>query len=184
MRRRTSRCVAICSRPQLAVQKRLGSFVTTLTCSFGSSTGHGGRLAGRTYMYVWRSGTARWLTYAQQWTSFETSVVSCPACTLCYAMTPSPTLTARARCPFLKVKMNNDNGGRQVDVLREPDISKEQLNATVSAFFLALYGEKKTDSLNTARYKMYPSRKKPPPLKKLLVPCTGLKSRPRPGPQI
>ena len=32
---------------------------------------------------------------------------------------------------------------------------------------LTLYGQKNTDSVNSARYKMYMSRKKPPPLKKL-----------------
>ena len=49
------------------------------------------------------------------------------------------------------------------------DISQGQLNATACAFFLALYGQKKTDSLNTASYtcKMYMSRNKPPPLKNL-----------------
>ena len=66
----------------------------------------------------------------------------------------------------LKVLMNNDIDGLQ-DVLGEPDISQGQLKATAGAFFLALYGQKKTDSLNSARYKMYMSRKKPPPLKKL-----------------
>ena len=87
MRRRTSRCVAICWSPQLAVQKRLGAFVTTLTCSSCSSTGHGGRLSRRASR--WRSVTARCLTYAQQWTSWGTSVASCPACTPCQAVTPS-----------------------------------------------------------------------------------------------
>ena len=53
------------------------------------------------------------------------------------------------------------------DALGEPDISQRQLKATAGAFFLALYGKKKTDSLNAARYKMYMSRKWPPPLKKL-----------------
>ena len=66
----------------------------------------------------------------------------------------------------LKVLMNNDIDGLQ-DVLGEPDISQGQLKATAGAFFLALYGQKKTDSLNSARYKMYMSQKKPPPLKKL-----------------
>ena len=66
----------------------------------------------------------------------------------------------------LKVLMNNDIDGLQ-DVLGEPDISQGQLKAIAGAFFLALYGQKKTDSLNSARYKMYMSRKKPPPLKKL-----------------
>ena len=54
MRRRTSRCLATCSRSQLAVHKRVGSFVTTLTCSSCSSTGHRLRLIGRTSS--WRSG--------------------------------------------------------------------------------------------------------------------------------
>ena len=66
----------------------------------------------------------------------------------------------------LKVLMNNDIDGLQY-VLGEPDIIQGQLKATAGAFFLALYGQKKTDSLNSARYKMYMSRKKPPPLKKL-----------------
>ena len=64
MRRRTSRSVVICWRPQLAVEKRLGSSVTTLTFTSCSSTGHGGILSGRTSR--WRSGTGRCLTYAQQ----------------------------------------------------------------------------------------------------------------------
>ena len=66
----------------------------------------------------------------------------------------------------LKELMNTDIDGLQ-DALGEPDISQGQLKATAGAFFLALYGKKKTDSLNTARYKMYMSRKRPPPLKKL-----------------
>ena len=66
----------------------------------------------------------------------------------------------------LKVLMNTDIDGLQ-DALGEPGISQGQLKATAGAFFMALYGQKKTDSLNTARYKMYMSRKKPLPLKKL-----------------
>ena len=73
----------------------------------------------------------------------------------------------------LKVLMNNDIDGLQ-DVLWEPDISQGQLKANAGAFFLALYGPKKTDSLNSARYKMYMSRKKPPPLKKLPPPLKKL----------
>ena len=42
-----------------------------------------------------------------------------------------------------------------------------QLKATAGAFFIALYAKKKTDSPNTARYKMDTFRKYPPPLKKL-----------------
>ena len=64
----------------------------------------------------------------------------------------------------LKVLMNTDIDGLQDD-LGEPDI--RQLKATAGAFFMTRYGQKKTDSLNTARYKMYMSRKRPPPLKKL-----------------
>ena len=55
------------------------AFVRTLTCLSYSSTGHGGRQSGRKSR--WRSGTARCLTYAQQWTSWEISVTSCLACT-------------------------------------------------------------------------------------------------------
>ena len=66
----------------------------------------------------------------------------------------------------LKVLMNTDIDGLQ-DALGQPDISQGQLKATAGAFFPALYGQKKTNSLNTARYKMYMSRKRPPPLKKL-----------------
>ena len=62
--------------------------------------------------------------------------------------------------------MINDIDGLQ-DVLGQPDISQEQLNASVGAFFLTIYGKKNTDSLNTDRYKIYMSRKKPPSLKKL-----------------
>ena len=61
----------------------------------------------------------------------------------------------------------NDDIDDQQDALGEPDISQGQLKATAGAFFLALCGQKKTDSLNTARYKMYMSRKRPPPLKNL-----------------
>ena len=50
----------------------------------------------------------------------------------------------------LKVLMTIDIDGLQ-DVLREYDVRQGQLKATVCAFFLALYGQKKTDSLNTAR---------------------------------
>ena len=46
-------------------------------------------------------------------------------------------------------------------------MSQGQAKATACAFLLALYGQKETDSLNTAGYKMYMSRKKPPPLKKV-----------------
>ena len=54
----------------------------------------------------------------------------------------------------LKVKpvlMINDIDGVQ-DALGEPDISQGQLKATAGAFFLALYGQKSTYTLNTARY--------------------------------
>ncbi len=66
----------------------------------------------------------------------------------------------------MKVLVDNDIDGLQ-GVLGELDIIQRQLKATTGAFFLALYGQKKTVSLNTARYKMNMSRKKPPPLKKL-----------------
>ena len=62
--------------------------------------------------------------------------------------------------------MNNDLDSLQY-VLGEPGISQGQLKATTGALFVAIYGQKKTHSLNIARYKMYMSRKKPPPLKKL-----------------
>ena len=75
----------------------------------------------------------------------------------------------------LKVLMNNDIDDLQ-DVLEEPDISQRQLKTTPGASFLALYAQKKGDSLNTARYKMYMSRKKPPPLKKLPPTDSNLKS--------
>ena len=65
--------------------------------------------------------------------------------------------------------MNNDIDGLQ-DVLGEPDISQGQLKATAGALCLALYGHKKTDSLNTGRYEVCMSRKKPPSLKKKLPP--------------
>ena len=62
----------------------------------------------------------------------------------------------KGKTSALKVLMNNDIDGLQ-DVLGEPDISQGQLKSTAGAFFLALYGQKKTDSLNSARYKMYMS---------------------------
>ena len=65
----------------------------------------------------------------------------------------------------LKGLVKTDIDGLQ-DALEEPAISQGQLKATAGAFFMALYGQKKTDSLNTAGYKMYMSRKRPPPLKK------------------
>ena len=49
----------------------------------------------------------------------------------------------------------------------EPDSSQGHLKVTIVDFFLAPCNQKKTDSLNTVRYKMYMSRKKPPPLKML-----------------
>ena len=63
----------------------------------------------------------------------------------------------KGRKSALKVLVNNDIDGLQY-VLGEPDISQGQLKATVGSFFLAPYGQKKTDSPNTARYKMYISR--------------------------
>ena len=66
----------------------------------------------------------------------------------------------------LKVLVNNDIDDLQY-VLEEPAISQGQLKTSTGASFLALYAQKKADSLNTARYKMFMSRKKPPPLKKL-----------------
>ena len=139
--------------------------MTTLTCSSCSSTGHEGRLSGSTS--IWRSGTARCLTYAQQWTRWETSLASCPACTPCQAATPSPTVAyGNGKKSALKVLVNNDIDCMQ-DVLVEPDIIEGQLRATTGVFFMVLYGQKKIDSLNIAKYKIYMSRKKPPPLKKL-----------------
>ena len=136
MRRRTSRCVSICWRPQLAVQKWLGSFVTTLTCSSCSSTG--GRLSGRTSR--WISGTTRCLIYAQQWTTWCMHALSC-CDTVSYPY-------GKGNMSALKVLVDNDIDGLQ-DVLGEPDISQGQLKATAGAFFLAHYSQKKTDSPNT-----------------------------------
>ena len=47
----------------------------------------------------------------------------------------------------LKVLMKNDTDGLQ-DVLGKPHISQGPLKATACAFFLAIYGQKNTDSLN------------------------------------
>ena len=75
----------------------------------------------------------------------------------------------------LKVLMNNDIDDLQY-VLEKPEISQGQLKTTTGASFLALYAQKKADSLNTARYQMCMSRKKPPPLKKLPPTDSNLKS--------
>ena len=109
----------------------LRSFVTILTCSSRSSIGHGGRLSGRTSRR--RTRTARCLTYAQHWTSWGTIVASCPACTPCQAMTPSPTLYGKGKKSALEVLMNNDIDGVQ-DTLGELDISQGQPKATAGAF--------------------------------------------------
>ena len=84
-----------------------------------------------------------------------------------YALSGCDTVSysyGKGKKSTLKVLMNNDIDGLQ-DVLGEPEISQEQLKATAGAFFIALYGQNKTYSLNTTRYKTYMSRKKPPPLK-------------------
>ena len=100
MIRRTSRCVAICWRPQLAVQKRLGLFVTTLTCSSCSSTGHEGRLSqeehpngemGRHGAWHTRNSGQVGRTCGQQLGMHPSQ-----------AVTPSPILTARARSSLRK----------------------------------------------------------------------------------
>ena len=86
----------------------------------------------------------------------ETSVASCPACTLCHAVTVSyPYGKGKKSALNLKVLMNNDIDGLQY-LVGEPDISQGQPVI-----------QRRLITLNTARYKMYMSRKKPPPLKKL-----------------
>ena len=72
----------------------------------------------------------------------------------CQAVAASPTPTIRAssslsRCWRLA---NNDTRGLQ-SFPWEPDLSQDTPKVTVHALFLALYGQKKTDSLNTARYR-------------------------------
>ena len=65
----------------------------------------------------------------------------------------------------LKV-LENDIPGLD-KVLGEPGATQSQLKATVDAFFLLLYGQKSCTIMNYARARLYLSRKKPPPLKKL-----------------
>ena len=54
----------------------------------------------------------------------------------------------------LKVLMINTIDGMQY-VLGKTGVSQGQLKSTAGNFVLAIYAQKKTDSLNTARYNMY-----------------------------
>ena len=62
--------------------------------------------------------------------------------------------------------LENDIPGLD-NVLGEPEATQPQLKATVDAFFLLLYGQKSCATVNNARARLYLSRKKPPPLKRL-----------------
>ena len=126
--------------------------------------------------WTWRT-TIRKNTQMEKWdrtvldirATVDTLGDKCGQLPSMYALSGGDTLTyhcGKGKQSALKVLMNNDTNGIQ-DALGKPDISQGQLKVTAGAFLLALYGQKKTDSLNTTRYKMYMSRKKPPPLKKL-----------------
>ncbi len=52
-------------------------------------------------------------------------------------------------------------------VLGEEDASHSDLMATGTAFFFSLYSQKKSKTMNAARYEIYRKRKDPPPLKSL-----------------
>ena len=54
-----------------------------------------------------------------------------------------------------------------VMVLGEGEATPTEIQQATRAFFLQLYGQPKSSSMNEARYNIFRSRKKPPPLKKL-----------------
>ena len=164
MRRWTSRCVAICWRATASSAETV-RIVCDDTDVFVPLV-----------YWTWRK-TIRKNTQMEKWDRMvlviHATVVKlgdkCAQLPGMHALSGCDTVSypyGKGKTFALKVLMNNDIDGLQ-DVLGEPDISQGQLKATVGAFVLALYGQKKTDSLNSARYKMYMSRKKPPPLKKL-----------------
>ena len=51
-------------------------------------------------------------------------------------------------------------------VLGQPGVTHAQLQETAYTFFLPLYGQKRSTTMNDAHAHFYCGRKKPPPLKK------------------
>ncbi len=74
--------------------------------------------------------------------------------------------TGKGKISALKVLNQTDIAGLD-SVLGEENATYSDLMATGTAFFLNLYGQRKSNSMNTARYEIYRKRKNPPPLKSL-----------------
>ena len=65
-----------------------------------------------------------------------------------------------------KVLNQNNITGLDSD-LGEMDASEADLMATATAFYLALYSQKKSNTINSARYDIFRKRNNPPPRKSL-----------------
>lgn len=72
----------------------------------------------------------------------------------------------KGKVSALKVLNQTDITGLD-SVMGEDDATDSDLVSTGRAFFAHLYGQKKTTSMNTARYEIYRKRKNPPSLKTL-----------------
>ena len=75
-------------------------------------------------------------------------------------------LNGKGRVSALKVLNQNNITGLDSE-LGEMDASKAGLMATATAFYLALYSQKKSNTINYARYDIFRKRKNPPLLKSL-----------------
>ena len=75
-------------------------------------------------------------------------------------------LNGKGRVSALKVLSQNNITGLDSE-LGETGASEADLMATATAFYLALYSQKKSNTINSARYAIFQKRKNPPPLKSL-----------------
>ena len=75
-------------------------------------------------------------------------------------------LNGKGNVSALKVLNQNNITGLDSE-LGETGASEADLMATSTAFYLALYSQKKSNKINSARYDIFIKRKNPPPLKSL-----------------
>ena len=75
-------------------------------------------------------------------------------------------LNGKGKVSALKVLNQNNITGLD-SVLGEMDASEADLMATATAFYFALYSQKKSNTINSARYDIFRKRKNPPPRKSL-----------------
>ena len=117
-------------------------------------------------LYRWRDGTGLFATSMQQSLHLEISAGDFWECTHFQDATLSRTPMEEERCPHCEYSLKRTLTNL-IQSLGEECATQTDLQKAGTSFFLSLYCQKESTSLNAARHDIYRKRKNPPPLKSL-----------------